>query len=114
MGRKTATQNSSLASLNSNSVQEITLPSPSSLSPSTSSLPIELGRRTSSLSERLVPVPISSLSLPELDSTRPLPTVHINKANLVELKNACDDAVKSVSQVFYILPGVTQLEQPLL
>jgi hypothetical protein len=27
---------------------------------------------------------------------RPLPTVHVNNANLTELKNACDDAVKKV------------------
>jgi hypothetical protein len=101
MGRKTPAHKASLASLETestrntnNSGQEITLPP---LSPTTSPLPIELGRRESSFSERLVPVPLSSLALPELDSTRPLPSVHINKANLVELKHACDDAVKSVS-----------------
>ncbi|KAJ9105889.1 hypothetical protein QFC20_004224 [Naganishia adeliensis] len=78
------------------SAQGTTLFSPSSLSPTTSPLPIELGRRESSLSERLVPVPLSSLTLPELDSSHPLPSIHINKANLVELKHACDDAVKSI------------------
>ncbi len=30
---------------------------------------------------------------------RPLPTVHVNNANLTELKNACDDAVKKVCRV---------------
>lgn len=52
-----------------------------------------------------MPVPLSSLALPELDASRPLPSVHINKANLVELKHACDDAVKSVSSIFLHFAG---------
>jgi hypothetical protein len=71
-----------------------TTPRPSTTSPPLSSPSIN---STPSFPERLVPIPLSSLNLPALDSSRPLPNIHINKANLVELKNACDDAVKTVS-----------------
>ncbi|GHJ86884.1 hypothetical protein NliqN6_3286 [Naganishia liquefaciens] len=67
---------------------------PASSSPPLS--PLATDRRASLPAERLIPIPLSSLGLKALDDSRPLPSVHINKANLVELKNACDDAVKSI------------------
>ncbi|KAJ9096399.1 hypothetical protein QFC21_005221 [Naganishia friedmannii] len=95
MARKTASKGSSLTPVDTIAALVGTSSAPSSPSP------ISSIRRPSTFSERLAPTPLSSLNLPSLDSSRPLPSQHINKANLVELKNACDDAVKKLAYAYY-------------
>lgn len=45
----------------------------------------------------------SASDLPSL-AGKPLPTIQVNKHNLAELKQACDDAVRSVSPLSPFVP----------